>query len=97
MNQRSSPTRSEPATLLLVIQNIRQVFARRNRQRRTHDDNPQGFLTLLRCLKGDTVSEVVECAESLYPSQASSEARTAAQIVALIDVEQREVDALSDA
>ncbi len=57
-------------------------------------ENPQGFLNLLRSLKGDTISRIAECAESLYPGRATSEAKTAAQILALIDVEQREVEAL---
>jgi hypothetical protein len=56
--------------------------------------NPQGFLRILQSLRGDTVSEIASHARELYPDLESSQARAAAQIVALLDTEEQEVEAL---
>lgn len=56
--------------------------------------NPQSFLDILRSLHGLTLKEVAACAGRLYPSKRSREARAAAQIVTLLEAEQREIEAL---
>ena len=57
-------------------------------------ENPQRFLAILRSLDGATVQEVTTCAASIYPKVVSREARAAAQIVALLEVEQSEIEAI---
>jgi hypothetical protein len=57
-------------------------------------DNPQRFLSILRSLTGRTLEEVSAGAFSLYPKDESKDARTVAQILALLDVEHHELEAL---
>ena len=56
--------------------------------------NPQGFLGILQSLHGNTIMEIASHAQELYPDLESSQARTAAQIVTVIRVEEEEVEAL---
>jgi hypothetical protein len=56
--------------------------------------NPGGLLEILRSIKGETLPEVISRAHALYPKTGSPEARTATQIVTVLETEQREVEAL---
>lgn len=56
--------------------------------------NPQEFQRILQSLRSDTARGVLRRAERLYPDQDTREARAVAQIVALTELEEREVEAL---
>jgi hypothetical protein len=56
--------------------------------------NPQGFLEILQSIKGEALPEVISRAHALYPRKGSLEAKAATQIVTVLEIEQREVEAL---
>lgn len=56
--------------------------------------NPQYLLDILRSMDGKSLPEIVSSIVERYPEKNSPEARTAAQIVEILNIEQREVEAL---
>ncbi|MCU1251141.1 MAG: hypothetical protein JWQ49_4170 [Edaphobacter sp.] len=57
-------------------------------------NNPQGFLDILRSMPNKSLSEITSGAAERYPEKNSPEAKTAAQIVKVLDIEHKEDEAL---
>jgi hypothetical protein len=56
--------------------------------------NPQYLLDILRSMEGKSLPEIASWMVERYSEESSPEARTAAQIMKVLDIEQREVEAL---
>jgi len=56
--------------------------------------SPEGFLEILQSIRRETLPEIISRVHALYPKKDSPEARTAKQIVTVLEIEQREVEAL---
>lgn len=57
-------------------------------------ENPQYLLDILRSVDGKSLSQIASWTVERYPGENSPEAKTAAQIMKVLEIEQREVEAL---